>query len=105
MKYFCVLTTVPKISKARSLAGLLISKRLAACVQILPGLESHYRWRGKKETAKEILLLIKTRASAYKKLEKAILQNHPYEVPEIVAFPITKGSKTYLDWIDAEVKK
>ncbi len=105
MKYLCVLTTVPKISKARSLAGLLVSKQLAACVQILPGLESHYRWRGKKEAAKEILLLIKTRASAYKRLEKTILQNHPYEVPEIVAFPITKGSKAYLGWINKEVKR
>ena len=102
MKFCCVLSTVPSIKKARQLAGLLVSKRLAACVQILSGLESHYRWRGKKETAKEVLLLIKTKASAYKKLEKTLLKNHPYEVPEIVCLPITKGSKTYLDWIKKE---
>jgi len=103
VKYCCVLNTVSNIKKARALAGLLISKRLAACVQILPGLESHYRWRGKKETSREVLLLIKTRVSCYKKLEKSVLENHPYEVPEIICLPITRGSKSYLDWISMEV--
>ena len=100
MKYCCVLSTVPDIKKARRLAGLLVSKRLAACVQILPGLESHYLWKGKKEASKEVLLLIKTKSFVYKQLEKTILKNHPYEVPEIVCLPITKGSKPYLDWIE-----
>ncbi|OGX13925.1 MAG: hypothetical protein A2351_03305 [Omnitrophica bacterium RIFOXYB12_FULL_50_7] len=103
MKYCCILSTVPGIKRARILAGLLISRRLAACVQILPGLESHYRWRGKKETSKEVLLLIKTQVSNYKRLEKTLLENHPYEVPEIICLPITKGSKAYLDWISKEV--
>jgi periplasmic divalent cation tolerance protein len=103
VKYCCVLCTVPDIQKARKLAGLLISKHLAACVQILPGLESHYHWKGKKETSKEVLLIIKTKAAAYKRLEKTILANHPYEVPEIVCLPIQKGSRSYLDWIFKEV--
>ena len=103
MKYCCVLTTVPTIFKARQLAGLLISQKSAACVQILPGIESHYHWKGKKETSKEVLLIIKTSASLYKALEKAILKYHPYEVPEIVCLPITQGSKSYLDWIAREV--
>ena len=103
MKYCCVLSTVPNIKKARQLAGLLVSKRLAACVQILPGLESHYRWKGKQEISQELLLIIKTRASLYKRLEQTLLKNHPYEVPEIVCLPMTRGSKTYLDWIDASV--
>ncbi|MFH1208312.1 MAG: divalent-cation tolerance protein CutA [Candidatus Omnitrophota bacterium] len=103
MKYCCVLNTVSSIQKARTLAGLLVSKRLAACVQILPGLESHYHWRGRKETSKEVLLLIKTQVSNYKKLEKTLLENHPYEVPEIICLPITKGSRSYLDWISREV--
>lgn len=102
MKYCCVLCTVPDIQKARKLAGLLLSKRVAACVQILPGLESHYRWRGKRETAKEVLLIIKTKASVYKRLEEAILANHPYEVPEIVCLSITQGSKSYLGWLAEE---
>ncbi len=104
MSYCCIVSTAPSLKKARQLAGFLVSKRLAACVQILPDLESHYRWRGKKETSKEVLLLIKTKASLYKKVEKLILQNHPYEVPEIICLPITKGSKTYLDWISGEVR-
>jgi periplasmic divalent cation tolerance protein len=103
VKYCCVLSAVPDIKKARQVAGLLVSKRLAACVQILPGLESHYRWRGKKETAKEVLLLIKTRLSNYRKLERTLFENHPYEVPEIICLPITRGSRSYLDWIDREV--
>ena len=103
MNYCCVLSTVPSIKKARVLAGLLVSRRLAACVQILPGLESHYRWRGRKEISKEVLLLIKTRMSNYKKIEKTLLENHPYEVPEIICLPITTGSRSYLDWISREV--
>lgn len=84
------------------MAGLLISKRLAACVQLVPNLESHYRWEGKKETSKEILLIIKTKAPLYKKVESAILKNHSYQVPEIICLPITKGSKAYLDWLSHE---
>ena len=103
MKYCCVLSTVSNIKKARKLAGLLISRRLAACVQMLPGLESHYRWQGKKETSKEVLLVIKTQISAYKRLEKTLLENHPYKVPEIVCLPIIRGSKTYLAWLSAEM--
>lgn len=103
MKYCCVLSTVSSIKKARILAGLLVSRQLAACVQILPGLESHYRWHGRKETSREVLLLIKTQMSNYKKLEKTLLENHPYEVPEIICLPITKGSRSYLDWISREV--
>lgn len=105
MKFCCVLTAVPTISKARQMAGLLISRRLAACVQIIPGIESHYCWKGKKETSREVLLIIKTRVPLYKPLEKAILKHHPYEVPEIVCLAIGQGSKTYLDWVRGETKK
>jgi periplasmic divalent cation tolerance protein len=104
VSYCCIVSTAPSLKKARQLAGLLVSKRLAACVQILPGLESHYRWRGKKETSQEVLLLIKTKTSIYKKVEETILKNHPYEVPEIICLPITQGSKIYLNWIAREVR-
>ena len=105
MKYCCVLSTAPDVKKARHLAGLLVSKRLAACVQILPALESHYRWRGKKEISQEVLLMIKTKTSIYKKLEKTLLEDHPYEVPEIICLPIARGSRSYLDWIAGETKR
>lgn len=104
MKYTLLLSTVPSFKKARELAGLLVSRKLAACVSIVPGLESHYCWKGKREKSKELLLLIKTKASAYKSLEKTLLKHHPYETPELIAVPITKGNKSYLDWLESEVK-
>jgi periplasmic divalent cation tolerance protein len=90
------------MKEARRLAGLLLSKKVAACIQLIPGLESHYRWKEKKEAAKEVLLIIKTRAPLYKKVEALILKHHPYEVPEIICLPITKGNLAYLKWIDGE---
>jgi periplasmic divalent cation tolerance protein len=102
VKYCSVLTTTPNIQEARKIAGLLLFRRLAACIQIIPAIESHYRWKGKKETSKEVLLIIKTKASLYKQLEKTILRYHSYEVPEIICLPITKGSRTYLNWISQE---
>lgn len=102
MKFCCVLTTTPNIKEARELAGLLLFKRLAACVQLVPGIESHYHWKGKKETSKEILLILKTKSALFERLKKAILRSHSYEVPEIVCLPIAKGSKSYLDWIVKE---
>jgi len=104
VKYCCLLSTAPNLKEARTLAGLLLSKKLAACIQLVPDLESHYRWKGKKETSKEVLLIIKTRASLYKRVEKKILAGHSYEIPEIVCLPITKGSKGFLDWISKETK-
>lgn len=85
------------------MAGLLVSGKLAACVQLVPNLESHYRWKGKKQTSKEVLLVIKTKSPLYKKVEKAILKAHSYEVPEIVYLPIIEGSKSYLDWVSGAV--
>jgi len=104
VKYCCILSTAPNVKEARTLAGLLLSGKLAACIQLVPNLESHYRWKGKKEASKEVLLIIKTKASLYKKVERAILKAHSYEVPEIICLPIAKGSKSYLDWISKEVK-
>ncbi len=104
MKYCCVLSTAPSLKKARELAGLLVFRKLAACVSIVPGLESHYRWKGKRETSAEFLLIIKTKTALYKKLEQTLLQHHPYEVPEIICLPVTCGSNAYLKWIDQSVR-
>ncbi|HOG24393.1 MAG TPA: divalent-cation tolerance protein CutA [Candidatus Omnitrophota bacterium] len=99
MKYCCIVSAVPNIKEARRLAGLLLASKIAACVQILPGMESHYCWKGKRERSREVLLLIKTRASLYAKVEKTILKYHSYEVPEIICFPIEKGSPSFLKWV------
>ena len=82
------------------LANVLIDEGLAACVNIVPGLTSVYKWQGKKETGSEVLLIIKTRSDCYAQLESRITSLHPYELPEIISVPIENGLKTYLDWID-----
>ena len=103
--YLQVITTVSGKSDAEKIARALIAKDLAACVQIGGPIKSIYRWKGRIETAKEWVCIIKTRKSFYKKVEKAIKENHPYEVPEIIAVSIVEGSKTYLKWLFDETAK
>jgi periplasmic divalent cation tolerance protein len=103
--YLLVLSTVPSLKEARRLASFLLEKRLTACVNISPLSESHYWWKGKKERAREFLLLIKTRETLFKKLEKELRENHSYSVPEIITLSITGGSKKYLNWIARETSR
>jgi periplasmic divalent cation tolerance protein len=97
-----VLTTVPDQAQAEALARELLTARLAACIQIGATVQSLYHWRGQIETASEIPLAIKTRAGLYPRVEETIRRRHPYELPEIVAVPISCGLPAYLDWIAAE---
>jgi periplasmic divalent cation tolerance protein len=97
-----ILTTLPERGAAEALARELLATRLAACIQIGATAQSLYHWRGQIETATEIPLAIKTRAALYSRVEEAIRRRHPYELPEIVAVPITYGLPAYLDWIVAE---
>lgn len=93
-----ILTTVAKKSDARKLAKLLVEKNLVACVNIIKIEKSIYQWKGKINESGEYLLLIKS-AKPYGKLESFIRKNHPYEIPEIISFSITKGYKKYLNWV------
>jgi periplasmic divalent cation tolerance protein len=96
-----VLVTCPSAAEARRIARAVVEARLAACVNILPGaVISVYRWKGKVETAKERLLLIKTSAKKLAKLRAAVERLHSYDVPEFIAVPIAAGSAAYLDWIE-----
>jgi len=95
--------TCPDGDSARAIANALVDEGLAACVGILPGVQSVYRWQGRRESAREHLLTIKTRRDAYAALERAIVALHPYELPEIIAVPITQGLAGYLAWIDDNV--
>lgn len=104
-EYIQVATTVATEDQAGAIAGLLVEKRLAACVQVVGPMTSHYRWQGKIETATEYLCLAKSRAGLYLEIEAAIKAIHPYEVAEIIATPIIAGSKEYLAWLGAEVKE
>ena len=98
-EYFLVLCTCPEGEAARELANRLVEERLAACVNILPGLTSVYPWEGAIETSRESLLLIKTAKAVYPLLEARLRELHPYELPEIVAVPIERGLPDYLQWI------
>jgi periplasmic divalent cation tolerance protein len=98
--YIVVLVTVPSARTAKKIAKFLLSNKLAACVNIIPKIESLFWWQGKIDKAKEVLLMAKTQKKLFAKLVKAVKSKHPYEVPEIIALPIISGNRKYLDWID-----
>ena len=94
-----VLCTVPVEFDVESLATDLVERALAACVQVGPGVTSVYRWKGAMEKSSERLLLIKTRRELFRGVETAIRARHPYELPEIIALPVSDGHAPYLAWI------
>lgn len=100
-----VITNVPDMAAGKTIARELVELRLAACVNILPAVESVYRWQGVVEEANEATLLIKTRQEHFADLQAAIRAAHPYEVPEIVAMPIVAGLPEYIDWMVRETTK
>ena len=98
-----VFTTCNSQEQGAQLARHLIEHRLAACVNILTGARSFYRWKGEIEQASEVVLLIKSRRDVFEKLREAIAQLHSYEIPEVIALPIVDGSDAYLSWLDREL--
>lgn len=102
MDTLIVVTNAPDRETAMKIAQHLVDNRLAACVNVLAECTSVYRWQGKTETAREIPLLIKTRAAIYDRVEAAIRNLHPYELPEIVAVSVARGLPGYLEWVAAE---
>jgi periplasmic divalent cation tolerance protein len=103
-EFIQVLTTVEHKADAEKIVKSLVEKKLAACAQILGPLTSYFHWQGKLDSAQEYLCLIKSRDDLFPELEAAIKSMHPYEVPEILATPITMGGKDYLNWLAAELK-
>jgi len=99
-----VLCTVPDEAVARRIASALVGEQLAACVNIVPGITSVYRWNDAIETAPELLLIIKTNMGVYTRLQDRIHALHPYELPEIIAVSIDQGLPDYLAWITASLK-
>ena len=102
MDALLILTNCPDEESANAIALALVESRLAACVNILPRVQSLYRWQGVIESATEIPLLIKSTASNYPALEALIRERHPHDVPEIIALPITQGLPAYLTWLATE---
>jgi periplasmic divalent cation tolerance protein len=102
-EHLLVLCTCPDAATARTLAECLVEQRLAACVSLLPGVTSVYRWQEELHADHEVLLLAKTRRARYAAVQGALEKAHPYELPEIIAVPIEQGLEAYLAWIDAGV--
>lgn len=100
-----VFMTAGSVDEANRLADMLVDKRLAACVQIMREMNSVFRWQGKVETQREVLLIAKTLSSKFAEIEREVVKLHSYETPEIVAFPLTAGSVPYLEWLSANVSE
>jgi len=99
-----VFCTAGSEAEASRIASALVERRLAACVNVVPGISSTYRWEGAVRTEAECLLLVKTRRDRFEEVRAAIRELHSYEVPEIVMLDITAGDAPYLAWIDANVE-
>ena len=103
-KYAVVLVTAPDVKTARKLARAALARRLIACANLIPKIESHYWWQGKIESGAEVLLVLKTTTARLAALEKMIVTKHPYDTPEFLVLPISRGSKRYLAWVQAAVR-
>ncbi len=99
-EYAVILVTVSSKEEGLRIARSLVDSRLAACVNIIPGLRSIYRWQGETLDEGEFLLFIKTRMALFEQVEGKIKETHSYEVPEILALPIIRGSETYVNWLN-----
>ncbi len=94
---------MPDLTIARQISQVVVEKNLAACVNIVPGLESVYRWQGEVQHDAEYLLIIKTTDLRFKSIEDEIIRIHPYQLPEIIALPVVAGNEKYLQWIRGDV--
>ena len=98
-KFALVLVTAPDLKTARSLAKSALQAKLIACANLIPKIESHYRWQGKIESSAEVLLVLKTQKNQLPALEKFVTANHPYDTPEFLVLPVAGGGKKYLGWL------
>ena len=99
-KFALVLVTAPDLKAARALARAALKAHLIACANLVPKIESHYRWRGKIESDPEVLLVLKAQKSKLPALEKLILVKHSYDTPEFLVLPLSAGNQRYLDWLE-----
>lgn len=98
-----VFVTVPGLREGSRISKAILTSRLAACVNVIPGVQSIYKWKGKIVQEKEAMLVLKTTRLRYRKLEQKIKELHPYEVPEVIAIPLICGSPQYVEWVTREV--
>lgn len=105
VEYIQVITVTGSKEEADKISQVVVEKRLAGCAQVFGPITTTYWWKGKIEKAEEWLCLMKSRTDLYEGLESTIHQVHSYEIPEILAMTVTKGSKSYLNWLESELKK
>ena len=105
MEFIIIFVTAPSKREAGRIISALIKKKLCACATLLAGIDSQFIWKGRVERAKEVLILVKTRRSLFKKVMTEVKRLHSYEVPEIIAVPIVEGNREYLEWIGEVVTK
>ena len=99
-----IYTTYPSLVEAERAGRVLVERRVAACVNILPGMISHYRWEGQIERAEEVVMIVKTRAALAEAVRDAVRQMHPYTTPAVAVLPVTGGDPDYLAWIVGETQ-
>lgn len=105
-EFIVVLITAPSEAVGTDIARALLERELAACVNIVPAISSLYVWEGELQRDEEVLLIVKTKSTIFEDVLVPVVRSiHPYDVPEIIALPITEGVQDYLDWIDAEVNE
>ena len=103
-EFLLVISNLPDLETAQSLAAALLQGHAAACVNILPACKSIYRWQGAVEEADEVPVFIKTTAACYANVERIIARHHPYDIPEIIALPLHAGSPAYLQWVGDQIR-
>ncbi|MBI4372258.1 MAG: divalent-cation tolerance protein CutA [Candidatus Omnitrophica bacterium] len=104
MKPYLVFSTVGSPKEGKKIASVLVREKLAACVNVIPGVFSVFKWRGKMDHARELLLIVKTDVRHLKKIEQTIRKHHSYQVPEIIGWPLAWGHQPYLDWLRDSVR-
>ena len=104
MEIILVCINFPNLECARQIGTALIKKQLAACVNIIPKIESIYQWKGEVCVEQEVMVVVKTTASRYKQLESYVVENHPYDVPEVISLPLSQGSEPYLNWVHDQME-
>ena len=104
MEVILVYINFPNLESARHIGTALIEKQLAACVNIIPKIESIYQWKGDICVEQEVMVVVKTTASRYKQLESYVVENHPYDVPEVISLPLSQGSEPYLNWVHDQME-
>ena len=102
-KFAVVLVTAPNLKTARRMARAALAARLVACVNLVLGIESHYWWKERLESSTEVLLVMKTSSNRLAALEDLVLAKHPYDTPEFIVLPITRGNRRYLAWLQDSI--